>query len=89
MLSEIEKIKHLEYCLTTSNNSYADSFKNDILIFIGEFNLENRLLIFIKKLNSKEDIVKWIDKLTSRIVLKYDEETEQLSDFIYDYITLG
>ena len=32
---------------------------------------------------SKEDIYKWIDKLTSKIVMKFNEDEEQISDFIF------
>ena len=34
-------------------------------------------------LDSKEEIHNWVDKLTSKIVVKYNEEEEQLSDFIF------
>ncbi len=84
MLNLSEKIQHLENCLSNSNGSYTDSFKFDILLLIKESNLK-----FIDNLNTKEDIESWIKKLTSRIVLKFDEENEQLSDFISDYIEFG
>jgi len=36
-----------------------------------------------------EEIENWITKLTSRIVLKFDEESERINDFIADYVALG
>ena len=38
---------------------------------------------FLSELKSKEDIYKWIDKLTSKIVMKFNEDEEQISDFIF------
>ena len=86
MLSLTDKIKILESCLSQNDNSYADSFKTDIVIFFGDFVVQNPTLNFLEKLSSKKEIVCWVTNLTSRIVLKFDEENEQLSDFIFDYI---
>ena len=85
----MSKIKYLENYLNNSSNNYSDSFKTDILIYIDEFNINNSLLKFVDKLNSKKDIENWVDKLTARIVLKFDKESLQLSDLIYDYIEFG
>jgi hypothetical protein len=89
MLSFFDKISFLENCLSQIDNNYADSFKTDIAIFLGEFETQNSNLNFLEKLSSKEEISLWINNLTTRIVLKFDEESEQLSDFIYDYLELG
>lgn len=86
MLSLTDKIKILESCLSQNDYSYADSFKTDIVIFFGDFVVQNPSLNFLEKLSSKKEIVCWVTNLTSRIVLKFDEENEQLSDFIFDYI---
>lgn len=89
MLSFKEKITFLENYLSEIADNYADSFKTDILFFFNEFEAENSHLIFINKLNSKIEIYDWVDNLTSRIVLKFDKENEQLSDFISDYLKNG
>ena len=89
MLTIIDKIEYLEEQLDTASNNYADSFKTDILFFIGDFNKQNKLLSFLNQLYSKVEITKWIDKLTSRIVMKFDEESESINDFIFDYIEFG
>jgi hypothetical protein len=89
MLNFKEKVKYLEEQLDIINDNYADSFKTDIYFFIGDFKITNSNLAFLKKLTSKVEINDWIDKLTSRIVIKFDSENEQINDFIYDYLELG
>ena len=89
MLSIVDKINFLENYLFLINDNYADSFKTDISIFLGDFETKNSNLNFLEKLSSKEEIIFWVNNLTSRIVLKFNEESEQLSDFIQDYIELG
>ncbi|MEM5566638.1 hypothetical protein WNY78_16065 [Psychroserpens sp. AS72] len=84
-----EKIISLKLQLETVGDNYAEIFKNDIHTLIGDFNSSNPILIFLKNLDSKEEITHWINKLTSRIVKKFDEDTETINDFIYDYIELG
>ena len=37
MLSLNEKIQHLENYLSQANENYADSFKEDIVMFIDDF----------------------------------------------------
>jgi hypothetical protein len=59
------------------------------LIFINDFETTNPNLFFLKNINSKVEISNWVNQLTSRIVMKFDEENEQINDFIYDYIELG
>ncbi len=87
MLTIKDKIEYLKEQLNTVSNNYADSFKTDILFFIGDFNEQNKLLSFLNKLDSKIEIIKWIDKLTSRIVMKeYDIE---INEIIFDYIEFG
>jgi len=63
--------------------------EEDIIIFIDEFNIKNERLKFLNNYVSFTEIDSWIEKLTSRFVLKYDAETEQISDFINDFIELG
>lgn len=89
MLSLNEKIQHLENYLSQSNENYADSFKEDIFMFIDDFTNQNKLLSFLNNINSLEEIENWVDKLCSRIVLKFDSEGEEINDFIYDYMQFG
>lgn len=89
MLSFKEKIIYLENSLTKIEENYADSFRVDIHIFFDIFDSKNKLLSFLNKLESFEEIENWINKLTSRIVLKFDSECEQINDFINDFIELG
>lgn len=88
MLSFEEKI-HLLHKYLLIEKTYADSFKYDIMIWLGELTPENANLDFLKTLANEEDIKIWVDKLTSRIVMKYDEEFDQLSDVFTDYVEFG
>lgn len=81
------KMAYLEECLDDISSTYADSSKTDIAIFLGEFNRENARLYFLHKLTTEAEIAQWVSNLTSSIVLKFDEESEQLGDFIHEYIT--
>lgn len=83
MLSFEEKTSILENYLLQINENYADSFKTDIALFLGEFETQNVNLNFLNNISSIEEIENWVDKLTSKIVLKFNEDEEQLSDFIY------
>lgn len=89
MLSFNRKILYLENYLSQPNENYADSFKEDILMFIDDFTNQNQLLSFLNNINSLEEIENWVDKLCSRIVLKFDSEGEEINDFIYDYMQFG
>lgn len=82
MLSLNEKIQHLENYLSQSNENYADSFKEDIVMFIDDFTAQNELLSFLNNLNSLEEIENWVGNLCSRIVLKFDSEGEEINDYI-------
>lgn len=89
MLSFNRKIQYLENYLSQPNENYADSFKEDIFMFIDDFTNQNQLLSFLNNINSLEEIENWVDKLCSRIVLKFDSEGEEINDFIYDYMQFG
>lgn len=87
MLSKIEKIQYFKDYLEINPASYAEEFRTDILIFFYyQFDEHNSLLKFLDYLTSQTEIAEWIDKLVSRIVMKFDEEHEQIGDFIYEYI---
>jgi hypothetical protein len=58
-------------------------------INVFEFEESNSLLSFLHELQTFEAIETWVGQLTSRIVMKFDEESEDIHDFIYDYIELG
>lgn len=86
----VQKIKTLESYLNLPEQGYADTFKQDIIIYFEEdFTEKNKELEFLNNLNTKEEIVNFIDKLTSRFVMKFDSEIETENDFIYDYLING
>lgn len=87
MLSPLEKIEILKTCLHNVEENYADSFKTEILFFFDEFeDIHSIDFSFLNNLNSREDIYLFVDNLTSKIVLKFNEEEEQLSDFIFYHL---
>ncbi|MEY3501820.1 MAG: hypothetical protein RL308_3493, partial [Bacteroidota bacterium] len=57
--------------------------------FIDDFSIKNERLKFLNNFVSFIEIDNWIEKLLSRIVLKFDGESEQINDFIYDFIEKG
>lgn len=90
MLRFINKIKHLERYLNKKKNNFADSFKDDIIIYFDDdFSKNNECLNFLNDINNKEAIERWVDILLSRFVMNFDAEFEQESDFIFDYLTSG
>lgn len=86
MLDITEKLEYLEAYLNKRSENYAETFKAEILLKLEPIELSNPLLGFLTKLESFEDIENWVNRLLSRIVLKFDEEHEQLNDFIDDYL---
>ena len=86
MLTFKRKIDILERNLLSPEINYADSFKDDIRMFFSEFEEHNQNLSFLNLLNSEHEIVDWVNRLTSKIVMKFDEENDQLSDFIFHAI---
>ena len=84
-----EKITCFENSLNKLEGNYYDDFRGDIILFFEEFNVKNERLQFLNSLDSFTEIDKWIEKLASRIILKLDEESEQINDFIYDFIENG
>ncbi len=83
MLTLTQKIQILKKCLLSLETNYSDSFKDDIIMFFNEFREDNKDLNFLNSLNTEEQIIDWVNRLTSKIVLKFDEENDQLSDFIF------
>ncbi len=85
-----QKIKTLESYLNLPEQSYADSFKQDIIIYFEEdFTENNKELEFLNNLITKEEIANFIDRLTSRFIMKFDSEIETENDFICDYLVHG
>ena len=89
MLTFEEKIIYLENILNKTEGNHYDNFKEDIVIYFDEFNTKNERLNFLNNFISLTEIENWVEKISSRIVLKFDEESEQINDFIYDYIVNG
>lgn len=84
MLNFAEKIEILKEYLSEIKDNYADSFKTDIMLYFNNFeDFNSEDFKFLSELKSKEDIYKWVDKLTSKIVMKFNEDEEQISDFIF------
>lgn len=87
MLKLKDKIEILKTYLYDIKDNYADSFKTDILFYFNEFeDIQNMDFRFLNELHAIESIHLWVDNLTSNIVMKYNEDEEQLSDFIFLYI---
>ncbi len=89
MLTFEEKIIYLENSLSKTEGNYYDNFKEDIIVFFDEFNVKNERLNFLNNFVSFTEIDNWVKKISSRIVLKFDEESEQINDFIYDFVENG
>ncbi len=89
MLTLNDKIQYLEKYLSMPTKNYADTFKEDIIMFLDDFTNKNKLLLFLNKLDSFVHVENWVDNLCSRIVLKFDYEAEHINDFIYDYVQFG
>ena len=70
MLNFADKISILENYLLQINDNYADSFKTDIALFLGEFDNKNSNLNFLNNLSSKIEIENWINNLISKFLLK-------------------
>jgi hypothetical protein len=62
--------------------TYADSFKGEIYCMIGDFEEGNLMLAFLKKQTGTAAIYQFIDRLNFMIVIKYDQLSESLGDFL-------
>lgn len=84
MLELSDKINILKDYLDEISDTHVDSFKTDIVFYFNDFEDEQSCdFQFLNRLNSKEEIHSVIDHLISKIALKFDENEEQLSDFIF------
>jgi hypothetical protein len=84
MLTFEEKISFLIENLNEKSDNYADTFKTDILFFIGEFSTKNPILKFLHPLEKQIDIQNFINFLTGKIVM--NEHQADISDIIADFI---
>lgn len=84
-----DKIRTLKTYLYQAEDNYKDSFKPDICLFFNDdFTVENPMLNFLKNFDNESEIVKWVDLVTSQIVLKFDEEYEEIGNFIGEFVEL-
>lgn len=84
MLELSDKINILKDYLDEIGDTHVDSIKTDIVFYFNDFEDEQSCdFQFLNRLNSKEEIHSVIDHLISKIALKFDENEEQLSDFIF------
>ena len=82
-----DKINTLKRCLSDNPKNYRDNFKIDIIYYLNEdFHTKNSLLLFLNDLNTEKEIISFVDSLNSSILLKFDDEYEQIGDFIHEYI---
>ena len=82
-----EKIEVLENYLVQPSQNYRDTFKTDIYLFFNEdFTANNSLLYFLNDMSTHTEIIDWIDLVTSQIVLKFDEDDEEMGNFIGEFI---
>jgi len=89
-MTHSEKIQVLENYLTREPENYRDSFKTDLYLFFNEdFSDCNPLLAFLDSFNEHSEIENWVDLVISQIVLKFDDEFEQIGDFIGEFIQLN
>lgn len=85
-MTHSKKTEILEKYLSQSPGNYRDTFKTDLYLFFNEdFTTENKLLKFLYSFENEIEIHEWVDFVTSQIVLKFDEEVEQIDDFIYGF----
>lgn len=84
MLKIEDKVEMLKGYLDEIKDNYADTFKTDILFYFNEFeDIQNTNLSFLNTLHTEKDIHQWVDNLTSKIVMIFSADEEQLSDFIF------
>jgi hypothetical protein len=89
MLNKTEKIRKLKDYLLVNNGSYADDFKSDILDFLSNHTDDDVLYNFLDELKNESDIKQWVNNVLSHIVMKFDEQFENISDFIYEFTIMN
>lgn len=82
-----EKIEVLKDYLAQPSQNYRDTYKTDIYLFFNEdFTNKNSLLNFLNDLSTHSEIIDWVDLVTSQIVLKFDEDDQEMGNFIGEFI---
>jgi len=90
VMTRSEKAEILGNYLSQEPENYRDTFKTDMYLFFDEdFTMDNPLLTFLDTFDNKKEIENWVDFVASQIVLKFDEECEQIGDFIGEFIQLN
>lgn len=89
MLNKTEKIQKLKDYLCSESGSYADTFRSDILDFLSNYDDNEAVYDFLQELKNESDIKFWVDNVLSHIVLKFDEQFEDISDFIYQFTIMN
>lgn len=83
----LQKINYLKLLLNKPDDSYADSFKTDILFYFNDDFTEGNLQFnFLNQLETKKEIEKKLEFLISQFVLKFDTDSETEFDFIHYYL---
>jgi len=89
-MTRSEKAEILKNCLSGSPENYRDTFKTDMYLFFDEdFTMDNPFLKFLDSFENRNEIENWVDVVASQIVLKFDEEFEEVGDFIGEFIQLN
>lgn len=94
MKTRTEKYLYLISFLEKENNDYYDFFKEDILLF-----LENRIddeqlcdeninLTFLDLCQNYKDIENWVNLVCHYLVMKYNEEDNDIEDIIDNFCSL-
>ena len=90
VMTRSEKAEILKNYLSQEPENYRDTFKTDMYLFFNEdFTKDNPLLTFLDSFENKNEIENWVDVVASQIVLKFDEEFEEVGDFIGEFIKLN
>jgi len=90
VMTRSEKAEILKNYLSQEPENYRDTFKTDMYLFFNEdFTRDNPRLKFLDSFENKNEIENWVDVVASQIVLKFDEEFEEVGDFIGEFIKLN
>ncbi|MBP9760473.1 MAG: hypothetical protein KBD24_03880 [Candidatus Pacebacteria bacterium] len=89
MLNRADKIQKLNESLLKETGRYSDTFKEDMLIFFSECEENSDTYDFLDKLNNENEIATWIENVVSHIILKFDEECGDISDFINEFTIMN
>ena len=57
-------------------------------MFVAAYDKED-IYNFLDKLKTESDIKLWVNNVLSHIVMKFDEQFENISDFIYEFTIMN